>query len=127
MIKIIVPLQIQVGKKKISLSLNIFRNLHYHLLNQAKINFKNEVKSQLIQLPLISKCKLTYTFFFKDKRDRDISNYGSVISKFFEDTLVELNILEDDNYNFIPEVTFRFGDIDKLKPRCEIIIEEICK
>lgn len=120
--KIIVPLQTQIGKKKISLNLNVYRNLHYHLLNQAKINFKNEIKAQLNQLLPISKCTLTYTFFFKDKRERDISNYGSVISKFFEDALVELNILEDDNYNFIPEITFRFGGIDKLNPRCEITI-----
>lgn len=120
--KITVPLQIQVGKKKVSLNLNTYRNLHYHLLNQAKINFKEEVLSQIIQLPLISKCNLTYTFFFPDKRERDISNYGSVISKFFEDSLVELNILEDDNYTFISEVTYRFGEIDKLNPRCEITI-----
>jgi len=66
----------------------------------------------------ISKCKMVITYYFKDKRRHDPSNYDKAIM----DGLVEANIITDDNYGVITEFTTK-GDYDKNNPRTEIVIE----
>ena len=66
----------------------------------------------------IKKCKMTITYYFKDKRRHDPSNYDKILM----DCLVEANIIVDDNYGVITEFTTK-GSYDKEKPRTEIIID----
>jgi hypothetical protein len=47
-----------------------------------------------------------------------------VITKFTHDALVEFEILEDDNYNFVNEIVYKFGGVDKDNPRCDVVIIE---
>lgn len=68
--------------------------------------------------PRYEKCKIKVTYFFKDKRRHDPSNYD----KFLLDGLVEAGIIKDDNYSVIEEYT-TIGMYDKEKPRVEIEIE----
>lgn len=68
----------------------------------------------------INKCKMTITYFFKDRRRHDPSNYDKITL----DGLVEANVITDDNYSVITEFTTK-GGYDKEKPRTEIIIEEL--
>lgn len=67
--------------------------------------------------PRYHKCKMRITYYFKDKRRHDPSNYDKMLL----DGLVEANIIEDDNYNVIEEFT-TIGKVDKDNPRCEIEI-----
>ena len=69
-------------------------------------------------------CKVTYTIYYPTKRAFDIDNIGSVITKFTHDALVEFEILEDDNYNFVNEIVYKFGGVDKDNPRCDVVIIE---
>ena len=66
----------------------------------------------------INKCKMKVTYYFKDKRRHDPSNYDKMLL----DGLVEANVITDDNYSVITEFTTT-GDYDKNNPRTEIIIE----
>lgn len=66
----------------------------------------------------INKCKMTITYYFKDKRRHDPSNYDKAVM----DGLVEANIITDDNYNVITEFTTK-GGYDKDNPRTEVVIE----
>lgn len=68
----------------------------------------------------IDNCKMIITYYFKDRRRHDPSNYD----KFILDGLVEANIITDDNYDVIKEFT-TIGGYDKENPRTEIIIEKI--
>lgn len=68
----------------------------------------------------INKCKMTITYYFKDRRRHDPANYDKQIL----DGLVEANIITDDNYNVITEFTTK-GGYDKENPRTEVIIEKI--
>ena len=68
--------------------------------------------------------QMTYTVYKGDKRNCDIGNICSVHEKFFEDALVELGKLPDDNHNMITKVTYEWGGIDKLSPSVMIMIEE---
>lgn len=83
---------------------------------------KNQIeKIAKLQPPI----RITYTVFKGDKRDCDIGNICSVHEKFFEDALVELGKLPDDNHNMVKEVNYRWGGIDRLNPMVEVLVEEI--
>lgn len=70
--------------------------------------------------PKYKSCKMKITYYFKDKKKHDPSNYDKMLL----DGLVEANIIEDDNYGVIKEFT-TIGEYDKDNPRVEIDIEEV--
>ena len=70
--------------------------------------------------PRYEKVKMKITYYFKDKRRHDPSNYDKMLL----DGLVEANIIKDDNYDVIQEFT-TIGKYDKDNPRTEIELEEI--
>lgn len=70
--------------------------------------------------PKYEKCKMKITYYFKDKRRHDPSNYDKMLL----DGLVEANIIKDDNYDVIQEFT-TIGKYDKENPRTEIEIKEV--
>lgn len=83
------------------------------------------MKQQIEKVPKLQPpLRVTYTVFKGDKRNCDLGNICSIHQKFFEDALVELGKLPDDNYEMISEVNYRWGGIDKLNPCLEIMIEE---
>lgn len=121
------PLSVSISKnKKFILNLNNYRNTHYYLLNTAKRAYKETMLSQLNSLPKYSKIHITYIVYPQTNRKFDLSNVCSVVDKFFCDALVETGHIEDDNYNYIPNITYCMGTIDKDNPRVEILIEDIC-
>lgn len=124
-----VPIKLEVGvakKKNYYLNLNGYRNWQFQLNNQLKKLFKITVAEDIRQLtPVDGVCKVTYTIYYPTKRAFDIDNIGSVITKFTHDALVEFGILEDDNYNFVSEIVFKYGGVDKENPRCDVVIEEL--
>lgn len=70
--------------------------------------------------PKYKSCKIRMTYYFEDKKRRDTLNYDKMIM----DGLVEANIIEDDNYDVVKEITI-IGSCDKDNPRVEIEIEEV--
>ena len=70
--------------------------------------------------PRYEKVKMKVTYYFKDKRRHDPSNYDKMLL----DGLVEANIIKDDNYDVIQEFT-TIGKYDKGNPRTEIELEEL--
>ena len=109
-----------VGKKRFPINLNHFRNAYFHSINKSKILYKEQIKDQLNGLQLIPPVTITYVYYPPDKRLSDLGNVLTIQSKYFEDSLVELGYLNDDNYTFINQIIYRFGSIDKLDPRVEI-------
>lgn len=80
---------------------------------------------QIQELPSLSKITLHIVFYPKTKRKFDIGNVGSVTEKFFLDALVQLKKLPEDNYEYVPEVKYSFGEVDKLNPRIEVRLNAI--
>ena len=123
-----VHIMLEVGvntKKKYYLNLNGYRNWQFQLNNQLKKLFKITVAEDIRKLSRVDNvCKVTYTIYYPTKRAFDIDNIGSVITKFTHDALVEFEILEDDNYNFVNEIVYKFGGVDKDNPRCDVVIIE---
>lgn len=86
-----------------------------------KKKIHNAVKMSTIGInPKYEKCKIKITYFFKDKRRHDPSNYDKMLL----DGLIEANIIIDDSYAVIEEFT-TIGKYDKNNPRTEIEIEGI--
>lgn len=68
----------------------------------------------------LKKVRMTYSFYFPDRRRRDMDNY--VISvKFFQDAFVEAKVLVDDNGDIL-ELEFESFKYDKGRPRIEIVM-----
>ncbi len=116
------PLYIQIGSKKHYLTLNNYRNWHYQLSNKLKKEFKKLMFPQLHNKQFNGVLHIKYTLFRGDKKRVDLDNMLAVQSKFFQDTLTELNCIEEDNIEVIRKVSFEFGGYDKGNGHIEIEI-----
>lgn len=99
--------------------------MHFRTNNNAKKSYKELVKAEILKLPVLSKIVVLYVIYPPNNRLVDVPNIAGHIDKYFMDAVVELGKLPDDNYKYYPEVTYRFGAIDKLNPRVEVFIKEI--
>jgi len=107
------PISLEIGvkkKKKYYLNLNIYRNTPFHLNNTLKKEFKKIVTPMFPDV-FYEKYTITYVLYLPNLLKRDISNVCSVVDKFFVDAMVEAGLAPDDNYNHLPLVTYKFGDI----------------
>ena len=126
--KFVSPLNIPMTKrKKFVLNLNQYRNTHFRLLNGCKINYKAHMSKQINKSKPFSKVLCVYKVYAANRRSFDLGNVCSVHEKFFEDALVELGKLPDDNIDFIPLVIYMGCGIDKENPRVEIEVMELNK
>lgn len=132
MYKIQSPLEIVVAhsKKKdkdvkFILNTNQYRNFHFRLLNTAKIRYKEFISEQLRDKPKYNKVMIVYKVHKGDKRRHDIGNILAIHQKFFEDAMVELGHLPDDNSKNIPFVVYTSGSIEVDNPRVDIFIYDM--
>lgn len=116
------PIGIKLGRKSFSLNLNFYRNAHYQTLNKMKVEFSKVIEPELIKLPSFKSVDLTYTLYPRTKRLCDIANICSIVDKFFCDALVNLGKLPDDNYQYIKNIKYTFGEVDKDNPRVTVNI-----
>jgi len=127
--KIILPLSVTIPRKTkddkvFTLNLNIYRNCHHFVLNQAKIAWKEIVKQSMPQNMIVdcSPFKFVYTVFPNSGRKFDLANVLSIVQKFTDDALIEFGVIPDDNYKVIPIIVYKFGKVDKENPRVELEI-----
>lgn len=126
--KFISPLKVLATKVRyFILNLNQYRNTHYRVLNNCKINYKNHMEKQIKSAPRFKRVLCIYKVYAGSKRSFDLGNVCSVHEKFFEDAFVELGKLEDDNIDIIPLVIYLGCGIDKDNPRVEIEVMELNK
>lgn len=124
---VVSPLFIEIGvtkKRKIYLNMNTYRNLHYQTNNQVKRAYTALIGKQIPKVTL-NKIKITYTLYVGTLRALDIANVCSVVDKFFCDSMVTRGVIEDDNYNFLTEVVYKYGGLDRTNPRVDIEVQEI--
>jgi hypothetical protein len=128
--KIILPLSVTLPRKKkedkvFTLNLNIYRNSHHFILNDAKIAYKEKVRESIVGMEKIEYSPLifTYTLYPSSGRKFDLPNVCSIIDKFTCDALIEFGIIPDDSYKVIGNVIYKFGRVDKDNPRCELVID----
>lgn len=126
--KFISPLKIMKNSiKNFILNLNQYRNTHYRVLNNCKINYKEYMKEQIKKSKRYDRAIFVYKVFEGNRRRYDLGNVCSVHQKFFEDAFVELNKISDDNSTYIPIVLYLKGRLDRDNPRVEIDVFEFSK
>lgn len=128
--KIISPLFVTLSRrtkkdKRVSLNMNIYRNLHHVINGQAKKQYLEDVREQLEGLVIQTPVEITYKVYKPTKRILDKMNVISVVSKYLLDAITELGCWEDDNDNFVKTETILPTELDRNDPRVEIIIKEI--
>ena len=118
------PLKVPKNKTKFFiLNLNNYRNTHFRVLNNTKITYKRLVAVQIQALPTYNiPVFIWYKLYPASRRKTDIGNVVSVHKKYFEDALVEMNKITDDNYEWIKGSIETFIKVDKENPRVEILI-----
>ena len=120
------PLKVLASKvKSWILNLNQYRNTYFRTLNTVKINYKKEMQSQIAIGPKYNKVASIYTVYPGNKRLFDLGNVCCIHQKFFEDALVELGKLPDDNYTNLPLAVYIFGGVDTTNPRVEVDIVDL--
>lgn len=83
------------------------------------IAIRNAIGGVRIAKPI----KMHFNFYCKNKR-RDRMNVASAFEKSFSDALQECNIIKNDGWDDILNVTYDFH-IDKDNPRVEVAIMEV--
>lgn len=131
--KLILPTSIILPRKKkkprrVALSKNQERNMHYIIYSQVKKAFVEEVKKAIPEgFKLEAPIHMHFTYFHGSRHLADLDNAVSVIRKFLQDSLIELGYLESDDWRFIPSSSESFGGIDPKNGRCEVTITTIDK
>lgn len=97
------------SKKKASLNLNQYRNMHYQTSNKLKHMVSDYLMQYQFNPP--ETFKIHFTLYFKDKRRRDLSNFESIANKFILDHLVQRGIIKDDDYTVYTGYTVDFGGL----------------
>lgn len=126
--KVSSPLKIYWGKRVLKpfyLNLNIYRNFNKFALGTIKKNYFEIMKPQLKPLPKFKAVSLRYVLYTGSRKKVDIMNFGSIVDKFFCDCLTGTGKIEDDNYDYVKEISFEYGGVCKSNPRVDIFITEI--
>jgi hypothetical protein len=129
--KLILPLSIVIPRKTkedkvFTLNMNVYRNAHHMVMNQAKTMWLSIVlHADITGNEVNPPCRFIYTVYPANNRKFDLGNVCAAIQKFTDDALIELGIIPDDSYKVIPMVEYRFGGVDKENPRCELEITAI--
>ena len=118
-----VPISVQVSKKKrFYLNLNQYRNAHFRTLDKAKKVFLEEVSPIVEPLPFFEQIALTFTLYPGKGIIPDTSNVCCIVEKFFNDALVDLGKIQDDNHKIVLGSQYLFGEKDITNPRVEVKI-----
>lgn len=128
--KIISPLFVTLSRKtvkdkRVSLNMNTYRNLHHRVNNNAKKVYFEELREQLEGLSIQTPVEITYKVYKASKRRLDKMNVVSVVAKFLLDAITDYGCWEDDNDDYVKKETILPTELDRERPRVEIIIKEI--
>lgn len=122
---ITLPIYFQLTKKKtVLVSMNWFRNAHYHSQNKLKSEFSDLLRPQLSDVkPYKGKYAVEYLLYYKNPTC-DLTNICSLMSKVFNDVLQSEGIVVNDNVNWLVKETFSVGHKDTNNPRVEIVCKK---
>ena len=112
----------QSSSKTVLVSLNQFRNWHYHTSNRFKQEFHQLVGNQLNGIaPITGAFSLDLSIYYKNP-SCDGSNIASMMEKIVLDALQQHNIITNDNVKFHLGSTWSIAGQDKTSPRAEITL-----
>ena len=107
------------SNKNKAITLNWSRAAHFRVYSSAKKRFKKMILEQLNQFDKIDgKLSIKYTYYAK-RNGTDLDNFTVIVSKFFQDALSEVGLIDDDNTSVIVSIASVYGGLDRDNPRIE--------
>lgn len=110
--------------KTFLVSLNWYRNAHYHEQNKIKSFYHDLISNQLGTYSITNQFKVHYQLHYKNPVC-DGANIIALMEKFTLDSLQENNSVVNDNVKYHIGSTWEVIGQDKDNPRCEISITKI--
>ena len=129
MIKVISPIYVDLPRKtkkdkRIALNLNVYRNLHFQINNQVKVEYTGEMILQLYKKSFPNPIHLEFVLYKPSKRKIDRANILCIVEKFFCDALTYFKCIPDDNDDHVLSTHYTTGGVDPQNPRVEIFIKD---
>jgi hypothetical protein len=121
----IIPDFVIVKNKSYKLNLNVYRNLHYQILNNMKVQFKKDFYNLYPEIKTIKagRVEIEYNIQPYNKALFDTMNIVCIVDKFFLDALSEAGVIPDDNYNYVSYSAIKTLPVKPLKStKKEIVI-----
>ena len=112
--------------KKVSININWYRNAYYGESNEVKRLYKELIAEQFEGLRKPEgKIHVHYEYYAARDNSPDLDNFTGCAKKFFQDAMVELGFIEDDNVHFIPSTSEKYCGIDRKNPRVVAKVQEL--
>lgn len=106
-------------------SINWYRNAHFHAQNAMKKHFHELVSTQMRnKKPQVGKFTLAIKIYYKNS-NCDGANIAALMEKFTLDALQEQEVILNDNVQYHLGSTWEVAGQDKDNPRCLITITNI--
>lgn len=118
---VICPYKVSVQKNKhVTVNFNQIKNLNPFVYKKLKVEYKELISNQLRDLVvnIDEPINIMATIYRPLNNKADADNYF-IHFKFFQDALVELGCLKDDNLDFIDNIIIKHGGVDIEHPRVE--------
>ena len=110
--------------KTFLVSLNWYRNAHYHIQNKVKQYFTELIKKEVKDKEsIVASYNITYEYYYKNKAS-DLPNVTPMTSKWVNDAMQELKLVPNDNVQYLVQELHKVAGQDKLNPRVEITIKD---
>jgi TorA maturation chaperone TorD len=110
--------------KTFLVSLNWYRNAHYHEQNKVKKYYTELITTLIGPLPIIKKSyEVEYRYYYKNPSS-DLPNVTPMASKWLNDVLQSVGKVTNDNVKYLIKETHMVVEQDKENPRVEITILE---
>lgn len=116
-------------EKTFLVNMNWYRNAHYHIKNEVKQWFNEEILRQLRILnaePIKGHYELAFVYHYKNPIT-DLDNVCAMSNKAFNDAAQAYGLVENDNVKFCKKTAYYVGEQDKENPRMEIYIRKYLK
>lgn len=122
MLQITIPTTPRSKKNSQQIIFNKKTNRMMVVQNKRYTEFEKECKQYMpvLEKPIDYPINLSCKFYVNDARKRDIANFLEAI----QDVLVKYKVLLDDDYSIVASMDNCSMEIDRKKPRVEIIIEK---
>lgn len=119
-----IPVYIITGSKTNFLSMNAYRNWHYHTSNKIKKIVEEEISAQFPADIHFNNYTITYIYNYKSKVS-DLPNVCALASKYLNDAMKSANMITDDNVQYLKSETYIVGTQNKEDPHILAYISEV--
>ncbi len=109
--------------------MNWYRTAHYHIKNQVKVWFTDEILRQLKAIkakPIKGAYELAIIYHYKSVVS-DLGNVCGLASKHANDAFEKYGLIENDNVKYCKKEAYYVGEQDKDNPRVEVFVRKYNK